>query len=130
LVELCGLPAKDDLEGHSLGPQLADAEAPREFPAITTHCADNHGIRSENCRYIRYADGSEELYDVRADPNEWRNLAGDPRYAEVIKQHRRWLPETSAPPAPNSKDRILIYKDGKANWEGRDIDPNEPIPEI
>ena len=130
LVELCGLPAKADLQGHSLCPQLADAEAAREFPAITTHCADNHGIRSENWRYICYADGSEELYDMRADPNEWHNLAGDPRYAEVIEQHRRWRPKTSAPPAPNSAHRILIYKDGKANWEGKDIDPNEPIPEI
>ena len=130
LAELCGLPAKDGLEGHSLCPQLADAEAAREFPAITTHCADNHGIRSENWRYICYADGSEELYDMRKDPNEWHNLAGDPRYAEVVKQHRRWRPKTSVPPAPNSKHRILIYENGKANWEGKDIDPNEPIPEI
>ncbi len=130
LVELCGLPTKDGLEGHSLCPQLADAEAEREFPAITTHCADNHGIRSENWRYICYADGSEELYDMRIDPNEWHNLAGDSQYAEVIKQHRRWRPKTSSPPAPNSKHRILIYKDGKVNWEGKDIAPDEPIPEI
>ena len=37
LVELAGLPAKPGLEGHSLVPQLRDANAPREFPAITTH---------------------------------------------------------------------------------------------
>ena len=130
LVELCGLPKKDGLEGHSLVPQLKDANAPRAWPAITTHNHDNHGVRSEHWRYIRYADGSEELYDMRKDPNEWHNLAGDAKFADVIREHRRWLPEKSAKPAPGSKHRILIYENGKANWEGGDIDPDEPIPEI
>ena len=130
LVELCGLPAKHGLEGHSLVAQLKDARAPRPWPAITTHNHDNHGVRSERWRYIRYADGSQELYDMRKDPNEWDNLAGDPQYAEIVREHRRWLPKTSAKPAPGSRARILIYEDGKANWEGRDIGPKDPIPEI
>ena len=79
LVEAAGLPAKDGLDGHSLVPQLKDANAPREWPAITTQNHDNHGIRSERWRFIQYADGSEELYDMKADPNEWKNLAKDPK---------------------------------------------------
>ena len=130
LLELCGLPDKADLEGLSLRPQLQDAAAPRQRPAITTHNHDNHGVRSEDWRYIRYADGSEELYDMQKDANEWHNLAGDREYADVIKEHHRWLPETSAPPAPGSRSRILIYKDGQANWEGKDIGAEDPIPEI
>ncbi len=130
LVELCGLPKKKGLEGHSLVPQLKDAAAPRRWPAITTHNRDNHGVRSEHWRYIRYADGSEELYDMRRDPNEWYNLAGDPKFADVIREHRRWLPKKNAKPAPGSRSRILIYENGKANWEGKDIGPNDPIPEI
>lgn len=130
LVELCGLPVRKELEGLSLAPQLKDAAAPRERPAITTHNHDNHGLRSEQWRYIRYADGSEELYDIVADPHEWTNLAGDPKYADVISQLRPWLPEHSAQPAPNSASRILIYKHGQANWEGEDIDPKEPVPEL
>ena len=81
LIDLCGLPAHNPLEGHSLMPQLRDAQAERPWPAITTHNHDNHGIRTEDWRYIRYADGSEELYDMRKDPNEWRNLADDTHYA-------------------------------------------------
>ena len=77
LAELCGLPAKGGLEGHSLVPQLKDAKAERKWPAITTHNQDNHAVRTETWRYIRYADGSEELYDCVADPNEWTNLASD-----------------------------------------------------
>ena len=61
LIDLCGLPKKDGLEGISLLPQLQDAEAPRERPAITTHNHDNHGVRSENWRYIRL--GTRQVRD-------------------------------------------------------------------
>lgn len=130
LVDLCGLPEKEGLEGLSLVPQLKDATAERVQPAITTHNAGNHGIRSENWRYIVYADGSEELYNMKEDPNEWKNLAGDPQYKDVIAEHRKFIPEKDLPPAPNSAARILIYDDGKVNWEGEDIPEGAPIPEI
>jgi arylsulfatase A-like enzyme len=130
LVELCGLPQRTDLEGHSLLPQLKDVAAPRKWPAITTHNAGNHGIRTEHWRYIHYADGAEELYDMRKDPNEWKNLAGDKNFADILKEHKQWLPKNDAPPAPGSAHRILIYEDGKANWEGEDISEDAAIPEI
>jgi len=130
LLELAGLPPQDSLEGLSLGPQLRNPRAKRNRPAITTHNHDNHGVRSERWRYIVYADGSEELYDMQKDPNERNNLAGDPQYAEVIEAHRRWLPEASKKPAPGSAARILTYEDGVATWEGEVIGPNEPIPEL
>jgi choline-sulfatase len=130
LLELCNLPAHQALEGLSLAPQLVDATAPRTRPAITTHNHDNHGVRSERYRYIVYADGSEELYDIESDPHEWKNLAQDPKYAAIQVEHRRFLPKVNAKPAPGSKHRILIYEDGKANWEGSDIGEAEPIPEL
>ncbi len=132
LIDLIGLPGGDKmgLEGHSLVPQLKNANAKRRWPAITTHNHDNHGIRSEHWRYISYADGSQELYDMRKDPNEWTNLASDPKYADIIREHRRWLPKENRPPAPGSRHRILIYKDGKVNWEGSDVDTDDPIPEL
>jgi hypothetical protein len=67
---------------------------------------------------------------MRHDPNEWKNLANDPQYAEVIANHRRHLPRRSARPAPGSQHRILIYENGKANWEGQDIGDDDAIPEI
>jgi choline-sulfatase len=130
LVELCDLPAKAELEGHSLVPQLKHAATPRPWPAITTHNHDNHGIRSVRWRFIQYADGSEELYDMQKDPNEWDNLARDPQFVTVLKEHRQWLPDQSAKPAPGSRSRILTYEDGTPNWEGKDIAPGDAIPEI
>ena len=129
LIALCGLPERSGLEGQSLVPQLRNAAATREQPAITTASADNHGVRTTRWRYIRYADSSEELYDMQLDPNEWTNLAGDPNYAGIKVDLAKWLPETSAEPAPGSQWRILTYKDGIANWEGVHIDPDAPIPQ-
>jgi arylsulfatase A-like enzyme len=125
LVELCGLPAKEGLEGHSLVPQLKNSKANRPWPAITTHNIANHSVRSERWRYIRYADGSEELYDMRADPNEWTNLAGDSKYEKVIREHARWLPKLNLPPAPGSASRILVQENGVWLWEGQPIKPAE-----
>ena len=132
LLDLCGLPARDDLEGQSLTPQLRDARIPRARPAITTHNRGNHAIRTRDRRYIRYADGSEELYDRAGDPNEWTNLADDPRHAAEKRELARWLPETDHPPVPGSAVRLLTFdpETGKATWEGQPIGPDEPIPEI
>jgi len=125
LIELCGLPSVDGLEGHSLVPQLRDANAPRPWPAITTHNQGNHGIRSERWRYIRYANGAEELYDMTEDPNEWHNLAGDPKYRKIIEEHARWLPRVDQPAAPGSAQRVLTQTNGVWYWEGKAIDPAE-----
>ena len=129
LIEVCGLPARSGLEGHSLVPQLKNAGAPRPWPALTTHNHDNHTVRDERWRYIRYADGSEELYEERADPNEWFNLARDPRHADTKRQLATWLPKSSAPPAPGSAQRVLIYTNGVAVWEGKVIGADEVLPQ-
>jgi arylsulfatase A-like enzyme len=129
LIELCGLPQKDDLEGHSLAPQLADAAAERAWPAITTHNQGNHAIRTDRWRYIRYADGSQELYDLERDPHEHKNLAGKPRYRETIEELSRWLPAKDVGPAPGSASRVLTLYDKTPVWEGQPIKADDSIPE-
>ena len=44
--------------------------------------------------------GDEELYDHSADPNEWKNLAGDPVFADVKRRLGSFIPEKNAPYAP------------------------------
>jgi arylsulfatase A-like enzyme len=127
LAELAGLPAKDGIEGHSLTPQLREAKAERKWPAITTHNQNNHAVRTERWRYIRYADGSEELYDRATDPNEWTNLAKDRKYADTIRELAAWLPKVNAKAVPGSAQRLLEVIDGKVYWEGKEIKPDEPF---
>jgi arylsulfatase A-like enzyme len=130
LLELCALPAREDLEGHSLVPLLKDPRAERAWPAITTHNQGNHAIRTEQWRYIRYAAGSEELYDELKDPNEWTNLAGDARHIATKRELAKWLPKVDRPPTPKSAQRVLTYdpKSGEVTWEGKVIEKDAPLP--
>ncbi|MCH7725224.1 MAG: sulfatase, partial [Planctomycetes bacterium] len=99
LIEVCRLPGKPkQLEGHSLVPLLKDADANWPHFAITTHDGDNHAVRDDRYRYIRYADGSEELYDIDTDPNEWENLARDPKMKSVIARLAKAVPTNVADP--------------------------------
>jgi arylsulfatase A-like enzyme len=132
LIALTGAPTRDDLEGLSLLPQLQDATTPRERPAMTSHNQGNHGIRSERWRYIHYADGSEELYDMQADPHEWRNLAPLSEYATILNEHRKWLPKIDRPLAHGSASRVFTYNKAtdEVVWEGgAPSKRSDPIPE-
>jgi arylsulfatase A-like enzyme len=131
LSDLCGLPKRHDLEGLSLVPQLKDAQTRRERPAICSHNQGNHGLRSERYRFIHYADGTEEFYDLKQDPHEWNNLAKEGRCADLMASHRKWLPKPDVPPAKGSADRILVYDatQDEAVWEDRiTIRRSDPIP--
>jgi len=99
LADLCGLPPRSELEGVSLRPLLENPSAAWDRPALTTYGRNNHTVRSERWRYIRYRDGSEELYDHRNDPLEWTNLAGRTEHAEVKNTLSAWLPKVNAPDA-------------------------------
>ena len=54
-------------------------------------------MRTEQWRYIRYADGGEELYDHRNDPYEWTNLASRAELKSVKANLAKSLPEKNAP---------------------------------
>jgi len=101
LIELCSLSPRNGLEGKSLVPLLSDPGAEWDRPVVTTHGRNNHSVRSERWRYIRYEDGSEELYDHDDDPMEWKNLASQAEMTSVKEELKRWLPTTNAPDAPH-----------------------------
>jgi arylsulfatase A-like enzyme len=105
MIELCGLPKREGLEGVSMVPLLKDPKAKWDRPALTTYERGNHSVRSERWRYIRYYDGTEELYDHNNDELEWTNLASKPEYAKVKSELAAWLPKTDAPDAPTERQR-------------------------
>ncbi len=103
LLDLCGLPEDKACDGVSIVPLLKDPSSQWDRPGLMTYMRGNHAVRTERWRYIRYADGTEELYDHTVDPNEWTNVASDPKNAQVIAEHRKWLPKNEAKSAPDMK---------------------------
>lgn len=105
LLDLAGLQPDPKCDGSSIVPLLKDPLTVWESPAIMTYLSGNHAVRSARWRYIRYADGSEELYDHEEDPHEWTNLAANPELQPTLRQHRKWLPSEEAEPVADLKPR-------------------------
>ncbi len=105
LCELSGLPIPQHVEGKSIGSLLANPQAPWDRPALTTYHLGNHSLRTERYRYIRYADGSEELYDHDSDPYEWDNIASDPQHTVLKTELKEYLPKTNAPELPRQGEQ-------------------------
>lgn len=97
LSELAGLPIPRHVEGPSLRSLLIDPAGKWDRPAVTTHEFRNHAVRTADWRYIRYADGGEELYDKRTDAYEWTNLASDAKYATVKTDLAKAFPQVNTP---------------------------------
>ena len=88
LVELCGLEKPAHLQGVSIKPLLADPNAEWTRPAMTTFGPGNHAVRSDRWRYIRYADGGEELYTTT--PPIPTNGRTSPTRATWRRSKRSW----------------------------------------
>ena len=128
LLELAGLPAYESIkgEGESLVPLLKDPKNKLERPALMTYGYNNHAVRSQNFRYIRYADGSEELYDHGKDPNEWNNLAHNIKYKKVIDEHRKWLPENNRKPGPSYYKGEVLFNPETFEWKLKEAVKGNP----
>ena len=110
LVELCGLPTKEGLDGRSFaGWQKTPSDS--SLPTLTTMGFQNHSVRSATHRYTRYAEGTEELYDHQTDPMERRNLITDAKLKPVVDELRAYLPKHDQPEAvENEIDKKRLRK--------------------
>lgn len=114
VLEFTGVvPPATGLDGTSLLPLLRDPTRVTDRAIVTTFQREHFSVGNDRWRYIRYGDGSEELYDHRADPNEWTNLAGKPEHAATKARLAGLLPKNPKPAAPSKK------KDSKDGTGGR-----------
>ena len=89
IAELTGASPGYALDGKSLAPLFADANAPWrsailfESPINRFQTPNNRftGVRTATRKYVKYASGFEELFDLQVDPHELDNLAGEEAYA-------------------------------------------------
>ena len=143
LVELCGLKAPQRLDGQSLAPLLKDPQQSTDRAIVTSFMKSNNALRTDRWRLIRYSDGSEELYDLEEDPNEWDNLAKSKKHKDIkTKLSKRlamkyfdpsqaeWYPKYSKQlnaPQPdmmlfNEEKEPELTKGFKKLFNGKDLD--------
>ncbi len=96
LVELCGLAMPPGLEGKTLAPLLEDPTAPWDKPAYTLVAREDwlgRSVRTERWCYTEWDYGRRgvELYDLRADPRESKNLAKNAKLGPVIAELKTLL---------------------------------------
>jgi arylsulfatase A-like enzyme len=97
LVDLTGFDVPKHCDGESVFPLVKDPEAKRDYSALISYHMPassyiGHALRGERYRYIYYTGlNLEELYDHQTDPNEFDNLAYDPKYTEIVEKHRAEL---------------------------------------
>jgi len=97
LLELSGLPPLKNHDGPSLIPLLADPNTKWPHVAIThLDSPGSFGLSTENWRYIHYAKGGEELYNMESDPYEWRNLANQKTHQSTLERLRALAPRKFA----------------------------------
>lgn len=101
LADLAGLPAPSDqrIRGRSLVPLIEEGATPGAFdtniPALTTNGRDNYGLAFETMKYNRFFDGSEEVYNISADPDCHTNLADAPDYQAWKTAATAYFPASS-----------------------------------
>lgn len=97
-LDWAGLTPENDVQGRSIAPIVAGqnpddwrSEFFYEHHSFPDRIPRSEGIRTEQYKYLRYLDSDplyEELYDLEADPIEEYNLAGDPGYANLLREMR------------------------------------------
>ena len=93
-LEVAGASIPEDMQGASLVP-LLKGQTPKdwrkeiyyhyyEYPSV--HMVPRHnGIRSKRYKLMHFYqfENEWELYDLKSDPDELKNLYGDPKFAKV-----------------------------------------------
>lgn len=102
LLDAAGLPVPARMQGRSLVPLVRSGATPTgwrteffyEHLALPDRIPPTEAVRTEQWKYFRWLSGKppiEELYDLRADPREEHNLAGDPAHVATLAELReKW----------------------------------------
>lgn len=83
IADMTNVPINKGWQGQSLLPLVKNPNQEWQGYTHTTVARGNHTITTPKWQYIHYFDGSEELYDLERDPDEFNNLASKTKYTAL-----------------------------------------------
>ena len=109
ICDYAGIDIPEHLLGRSLRP-VAESETVDDWRTYVA--SENHYtrmIRSQRYKYCAFddPDSKESLVDMENDPGEMRNLVDDPKFQEVLAEHRRLLADWSKISGDNDASKYL-----------------------
>lgn len=105
-------------DGVSLTPVLMDPASAHDREVLLPGMKPGeYAIINRDWRYIRYANGGEELYHLRKDSNEWHNLAKQSKHRPIIESMKRMAPEKFAKPGPEVGVLKLSIEGETFRWD-------------
>lgn len=94
LCDYAGIETPKPCSGKSLRPLLAGRDAEWRKYLVADYGPAGHIVRTARYKYSAVkGDPVEQLFDMRADPWEMKNLYEEPRHASVLAEHRKLLAE-------------------------------------
>ncbi len=123
LMDVAGAKTPDSVQGQSFLPALMDPESKGRTSFVYEYFWANNfpqtptviGVRTDTHKLMRYHGvyGPDELYDIKADPEEMNNLIGDYySRSEAGSIDARMRPNGKA-----SKQTQAIYKELRKLWD-------------
>jgi arylsulfatase A-like enzyme len=98
---LAKIPTPKQCDGSSLVKHLEDPALVTKRTSLTSfqfwgEKTPSHAVSDDRYRYISYGDGFEELYDLKEDPHEFKNLAKLTKYSQIKKRLLKSIPKDAA----------------------------------
>ena len=137
LLELAGVEVPEVMDGRSLVPLISESRSPTSEKwrdhfffehyhsgARGKYIARNEGIRTTDAKYLRWVDPPnpiEEVYDLKKDPMETKNLLSDPAQQKLVQRLRgrfdEWRNAHPANYTPDPYGRFATFNAPEIDWK-------------
>jgi len=119
IASLCNLDVSKHLQGKNIAPMLDDPSiSVRDTAFSVAPMRKGFLLRSDGWAYIQYKEDASdgiELYDMKADPGQYTNLAILPQHARLVEQFKQQLTAKLKQVRTNDLDVPLSEKRKKKN---------------
>lgn len=117
LADLAGIQAPETLQGTSLKPLLTNTQSSdwTKDSAFTISRSGGESLRTQDWRFTQWGFGEQgmELYDLKNDPGEFKNLAKQPEYAAMRKQLQQQLQSKRKEAGFDKNQTAIVRKTSK-----------------